>query len=111
MTASILIRADSVAEQFAWLGWKFGAHHDWSVESVTYGERDGVELETMTVVADGQPREMFENHLVFELLGRGTFHRRFLRRIYNVPKSFPNTLDGCMPDDGIRENLNTENDG
>lgn len=58
MTASILIRADSVAEQFAWLGWKFGAHHDWSVESVTYGERDGVELETMTVVADGQPREV-----------------------------------------------------
>lgn len=51
-----IIRADSVAEQFAWLGWKFSGHDDWSVEAVTYGERDGAELETMTVAADGATR-------------------------------------------------------
>lgn len=53
-----VIRADSVAEQFAWLGWRYSSHDDWSVEAVTYGERDGAELETMTVRADGEAHEV-----------------------------------------------------
>lgn len=52
------IRADSVSEQLAWLGWKFSGHRDWSIESVTYGEREGAELEIMTVAADGKPLEV-----------------------------------------------------
>lgn len=58
MTTSTPIRADSVSEQFAWLGWKFSDHDDWSIESVTYGERDGAELETMTVLADGEREDV-----------------------------------------------------
>lgn len=52
------VRADSVSEQFAWLGWKFGDRNDWSVEAVTYSERDGAELETMTVWADGERHDV-----------------------------------------------------
>lgn len=58
MSSATTIRADSASEQFGWLGWQFSGYQDWSVESVTYGERDGAELETMTVAADGESREV-----------------------------------------------------
>jgi hypothetical protein len=58
MTNPSTIRADSVSEQYAWLGWRFGDHRDWSVEAVTYGERDGAELETMSVLADGEREDV-----------------------------------------------------
>lgn len=58
MSGAPTIRADSVAEQFAWLAWKFSDRNEWSVEAVTYGERDGAELETMTVLADGERQDV-----------------------------------------------------